>query len=802
METPATTSRPTDVPVRLLLAATAVAALVVLVVPGLRSSVAVGACWASVALVLVGVLRHRPRPSRAWLLLAVVLALWAAATTISQVRGETSPAGVVLVGAGQLGAVLLALALVPRSGRRRARRGSAAGPRPGSGAHPSGGRERVLDGVVITTVLTLVTAQVVAVATSSTVSATTVVVPVVDVAVLGLLVSSLASHRLQEPSAVLAMTAALLTVAFDLLVAVGGARLAAPSDPLLVVGSVAVLLFGAAALHPTMAGTFSAETLARRRAPSAALLGLLPLVAVPLALWWVADLTSVRGLPAPVLLAGASAVAGLCLVRASGALRSSEHLADHDPLTDLVNRRGLARAVDEVPPPGGWALLLVDVDEFKQVNDTHGHALGDQLLLQVRDRLLAAAGPGATVARLGGDEFVVLVADDRVRRVADEVLRSLRSPVSVGALELRTSASIGVAPADPAADLAELVTRADIAMYAAKAAGRDAVAVFAARMREEVAHRYGLTGELQRLLGQEAAGRDGRLEVHYQPLVDLRSGSVVGAEALVRWAHPRHGLMAPDGFLDLVAANRWDAALDAAVLRQVVHQLAGWRDAGLDPVPISVNLTCASLLDPHLDDRVLAVLAERAIPPSWLHLEITEHEELPLDGPAGDTLRRLRSAGATVHLDDYGTGYTSLSYLSRFPVEVLKLDRSVVDSIAAGEQAQLVAGIGAMAATLGLDLLAEGVETAEQREVLLAIGVRYGQGYLFSRPLAADDYAEQVLARPGGALGGPAPGRPPHEDEPSPAAIPHQLAPRPRCSVEDAHRPVDAAVRRRPPGRP
>jgi len=793
--TSATTRHPTVLAVRLVLAATAALVLVLLLVPDLRSPGTLAAVWVSVGLVLHGVLRHRPRPARHWLALALLLALWAMAVTIVQLRGSVPTTAVVLVGAGQVCAVLLVASLVHHPGRpavpgdgtaerrRRLRRG----------ARRERGREGILDGVVIATVLALGTAQVVAVATSSTVSGTTVAVPVVDVAVLGLLLHFFVSHRLLWTSNLLNLLASVVTVVYDLLAAVQGERLPLPGDPLQVLGATGMLLFGAAALHPSMTEAFSAATLARRRAPSAALLGLLPLVAVPLALWWVADLTSVPGLPTPVLLGGASAVAGLCLLRASGALRSSEHLADHDPLTDLVNRRGLDHAFVDAPPPGGWALLLVDVDEFKQVNDTHGHALGDELLLQVRDRLLAAAGPRSTVARLGGDEFVVLTAHDRVRHVAGEVLRSLRAPVALGALELRTSASIGVADADPSADLAELVTRADIAMYAAKASGRDAVAVFAARMREEVAHRYGLTGELQRLLGRDAVGRDGRLDVHYQPLVDLRSGRVVGAEALVRWAHPRHGLLAPSGFLDLVTANGLDADLDAAVLRQVLHHLAAWRDAGLVPLPVSVNLTCASLRDPHLDERVLGLLAASAVPPAWLHLEITEHEELPPDGPAGRTLRRLRDEGIGVHLDDYGTGYTSLSYLNRFPVEVLKLDRSVVDAIATGEQAQLVAGIGAMAATLGLDLLAEGVETTEQRDLLLEIGVRYGQGYLFSRPLTADAYAVSVLSA-SDAAADTAP-EAPHE------APPGGFAPRPRRPAEDVVSPGAAAVRRPPPAR-
>lgn len=594
-------------------------------------------------------------------------------------------------------------------------------------------------------VLGLVTAQVIAAAATGARSATTVVVPVVDVAILGLLLRFVASRRLLSPANYLTVTAAVATVGYDLSSAVQGDRLALPGTSAQVLGVVCVLLFGAAAQHPSMATAFAPTTLTRRRAPSAALLGLLPLVAVPLALWWVSATSAVPGLPTPVLLAAASAVAGLCLVRAAAALRTSEHLADHDPLTGLVNRRGLAGAYAAGTPEGGWALLLVDVDDFKQVNDTHGHAVGDELLRRLRDRLLAATAPTDVVARLGGDEFVVLTTADRARPVADAVLRSLREPVPLDVLEVRTSASIGLAGPDPDADLDEIVTRADIAMYATKAGGRDGLTTFEPRMRADVAHRYGLTGDLRRLLGTQTAGREGHLDVHYQPLVDLATGRPVGAEALVRWQHPRHGLLGPARFLDLVSAAGMDADLDAAILTGVVQQLARWRDQGLTLLPVSVNLTCASLLDPHLDQRVLGLLAAHAVPAHLLHVEITEHEELPTDGPAEHTLRRLADAGVAVHLDDYGIGYTSLSYLKRFPVTVLKLDRSVVEAITTGDQTQLVTGIRAMADTLGLDLLAEGVETLEQYDRLRDIGVCYGQGYLFSKPLPADDYATRVL---------------------------------------------------------
>nr|WP_269327762.1 EAL domain-containing protein [Kineosporia mesophila] len=492
-----------------------------------------------------------------------------------------------------------------------------------------------------------------------------------------------------------------------------------------------------------MTWAFGAETFARRRRPSTALLGLLPLVLVPPAVGWVAEVGGARSLPAWSVPAAGAVIAGLCLLRGSDALRSSEHLAEHDPLTDLANRRGLARAFDEAPTAAGFSLLLIDVDEFKQVNDTHGHDIGDALLLRLRDRLLLATGPEGLAARLGGDEFVVLTRTDQAAAVAERFLHTLQDPFVVGGLVLRTGASVGIADAQAGTTLADLLTHADVAMYAAKAAGGMQALAFQTDMRIEVARRFTLTSQIRQLLGNENPDV-GRLEICYQPLVDLRSGEVVGAEALVRWLHPEMGLLAPDAFLGLVSSNRLDAELDSAVLRDVLTQMARWRDQGLRVLPISVNLTRDSLDDPRLADQVLAALSSLELPASLLHLEITEHHQLSADTPAERTLQVLDAAGVQIYLDDYGTGYTSLEYLHRFPIRMLKLDRSVVTSLDGG-QVQLVAAVNAMAVTLDLEILAEGIETQEQREQLLALGIRYGQGYLFSHPLPVADFAKSVL---------------------------------------------------------
>jgi len=696
---------------------------VLLAVPSWRSPAVVVASALGVLLVVVGVRLHRPTGA-AWPLVGAMLALWGLGSVLVQVRGHLDGTSVAAVWAGQA----VAAAIVALVARGRAK----------TPAEASGSR---LDAVVITTVLLLVGAQLVAVARAGRGDLASAVVASVDVTLLGMLLRFAVSTRLVSASVRLAFSAAFVTIAYDLSSALQGRRLALPGEPAQVLGVLCVVLEGLAALHPSMAETFTAAAFGRRRPPSTALLGLLPLVLVPAGLYWSAQASGVRGLPGWTVPAAGAFIAGLCLLRAAAALRSSEHLAAHDPLTDLANRRGLDAAFRR-DAPGPRSLLLIDVDEFKQVNDTHGHDVGDALLLHVRDRLVTAAA-GGLVARLGGDEFVVLTPTAEAEGVAQRLLASLRVPVEVDELTLRTSASLGLAHAAPGSSLAELLTQADVAMYAAKAAGGDDVVEFHPEMRLAVARRYTLSGELRQLLGSEDPGV-GRLEVHYQPLVELATGETVGAEALVRWRHPRHGLLAPDAFLALVAGNGLDAQLDSAVLREVVDQLARWRDQGRRVLPVSVNLTLDSLHDPDLTARVLAALERHRVPTGLLHLEITEHQQLPAVSPADRSLADLRLAGVDVHLDDYGTGYTSLDYLHRFPVQVLKLDRSVVASVCE-TNAHVIAGVCAMATALGIRVLAEGVETPGQRDALAALGVHYGQGYLFARPLPAADFADAVL---------------------------------------------------------
>ncbi|MEZ0494058.1 putative bifunctional diguanylate cyclase/phosphodiesterase [Kineococcus sp. TBRC 1896] len=725
--------------------------LTALVVPGLRSPLMLVAVWTAPVLVLAGRYRHDPG-TRVWSAVAAMLTCWAAGFTAGQVLGRHHVAVVVCMALGQaLGAFVVGHVVVLSVRHQGSAR--AAG---------SGGS---LDAVIVVTVGVTVAAQL---ATLGVMTPYFVVVASVDIAVAGVVVKFALSRSGLGPASYLALAGGLSSLVYDLSTALENSRLAQPGSAVGLLGTIAVLAPACAAVHPRVRAVFDPVTFTRRRPDSTALLGLLPLVLLPAGLTVVVSASTgtragVGTLPPWVVPAAGALVAALCLVRAARALRVTERLAGRDPLTDLANRRGLSHAHERWAGPVG--LLLFDLDGFKHVNDSHGHDVGDLILLAVRDRALTAVAGRGLLARLGGDEFVVLAAPEHLRDVAADVLAALGPPVRLPSVQTRVGASIGLVTADVTPDvttdpvpLAELLTRADIAMYAAKAAGGDRVVAFTPRMRDAVSARYALGHDVRELL--DGAPGAGRLDVHLQPVVDLPTGRVVSAEALVRWQHPSRGLLTPDAFLDVVTDLGLDTRLDLAVLRTTVGHLRRWRDEGRPVLPVSVNLTGASLDAPDLATTVLAVLADAGVPASSLRLEITEQEEVAVSGPAAASLATLAEAGVVVLLDDYGTGFTSLDYLSRFPVRVLKLDRSLTGgprpgspspSAVAGPRAarpvEIVRAVTAMAAHLGLDVVAEGVETEAQRAQLVAAGVGQGQGYLFSRPLPAADFARAHLPR-------------------------------------------------------
>jgi diguanylate cyclase (GGDEF)-like protein len=389
--------------------------------------------------------------------------------------------------------------------------------------------------------------------------------------------------------------------------------------------------------------------------------------------------------------------------------------------------------------------MFCDLDRFKAVNDSLGHAAGDELLRAVGRRLGEAVRAADTAARVGGDEFAVLLEDlddpGHPERVARRIVETLGRPIEVAGRELRPGVSVGVAVG--LEDAAELVRRADVAMYRAKNERRGGVAAYEPGMHEAAVDRLALEADLA-----GAVERD-ELEVHYQPIVTLGDGAIVGFEALVRWRHPERGLIAPGVFVPIAEETGHIRAIGRLVLRRACARAAAWRvafpDAGLDT--ITVNLSGRELADPGLPAAVAAALADAGLPPACLVLEITETALMHATDATIGRLARLKDLGVRLAIDDFGTGYSSLRSLRRFPVDVLKLAKPFVDAMV-GDDAEtaLVCAILDLGANLGLGVVAEGIEQPEQAALLAAIGCPLGQGFHFARALSADA-ATALLAK-------------------------------------------------------
>ena len=428
--------------------------------------------------------------------------------------------------------------------------------------------------------------------------------------------------------------------------------------------------------------------------------------------------------------------------------RRLRHVADHDMLTDLPNRAAFeeksARMVRSARAAGAeLALLFVDLDGFKQVNDTYGHAAGDHVLRIIGSRIRNSLREGDLVGRVGGDEFNVLIgsapADGQVSDLARTVLRVVSEPVTYEGHELSLSASIGISffPRD-ASDFDGLVACADVAMYEAKRRGRNNVQVFstgtsaAARTRQHVAN------GLRQAIDQQ------QFQLCYLPQVELATGRVVGFEALLRWHHPELGWTAPPAFIPLAEEIGLSDALSDWVLRTACAQGAAWRSRGLGDIPISVNLSPRSFWDRELSGRIKGTLEETGWPASLLCLEITEAALMAGDDPQEAT-DRIRALGVRLALDDFGVGYSSLGNLRRLSLDVLKFDRSFTSGIPTdADDVALIRTILALTRGLDVTVVAEGIESAAQRDALLAEGCRYGQGYLFGWP-AAPEACEGIL---------------------------------------------------------
>jgi predicted signal transduction protein with EAL and GGDEF domain len=453
-------------------------------------------------------------------------------------------------------------------------------------------------------------------------------------------------------------------------------------------------------------------------------------------------------------------------------LASLHGAATTDRLTGLANRpmlferleEALARRRDTGMP---LAVLFLDLDDFKAINDAHGHDCGDEALIAVAAQLRRAVRCGArerpdlvpapgsrprdTIARLGGDEFVVLLeelADGAAAvDVADRILGEIRAPLLIGGHRLFLDTSIGIAESGAGDDRSpeELLGDADTAMYEAKRAGRHRHQVFEPHMRERAVARTELTHALR------TAVAAGELRVVYQPQVDLRSGRMTGVEALVRWEHPQHGLIGPDRFIPLAERSGLIGDVDDWVLREACAQLRRWDDMGLAPLVMAVNVSSRRLEAGDLAVTVADVLRETGVEPRRLEVEITESVAVDQDSAGVAAIGRLRELGVSVAIDDFGMGHSALSRLQTFPVDRLKIDRSFVDPLVdEAARGSLVDAMIAMGASLGVRVVAEGVETAVQLRALRALGCPTAQGYLFSRPVAAG--AIERIAREGGVL--------------------------------------------------
>lgn len=429
-----------------------------------------------------------------------------------------------------------------------------------------------------------------------------------------------------------------------------------------------------------------------------------------------------------------------------------ERLAFYDILTGVPNRYLLRDRVEQAVRSANraqqqFALIFMDVDHFKEINDLHGHDVGDVVLVEVAHRLQAALREQDTVSRQGGDEFVLLLPDlDQVgvQQCVAKVLTALAPSLAVGDTKLRFTASLGVAmfPEDGRA-YTELMKNADTAMYQAKAAGRNGVAFFSATMAAQAERRGAIDA------GLRVALEHGELSVVYQPKVDLASGRPVGVEALLRWRSAKLGPVSPDEFIPIAEETGLIVPIGNWVLAQALAQMVAWQQQGLGPMVVSVNVSSAQFWKQDFPLVVAELLRDTGVAPADLELELTERLALRNPDQGVVIMRSLKAIGVVLSMDDFGTGYSSLSYLSRLPVDVLKVDQSFVRDLGRDPADEIIVrAIVQLARTLGLHTVAEGVETEAQVKFLLECGCHAGQGYLFARPMPPDDLVPWLLQRP------------------------------------------------------
>lgn len=426
-----------------------------------------------------------------------------------------------------------------------------------------------------------------------------------------------------------------------------------------------------------------------------------------------------------------------------------EYRATYDMLTGLANRNLMRDRLRQSMfyaerSERTVAVVMLDLDRFKTINDSLGHSQGDTLLKLVAERLLECVREGDTVCRLGGDEFCLILSelaeDDDVALMANRVQQKLSEPFSLSERELLVTASMGISvfPRD-GDDPEALIRQADIAMFRAKDEGRGRISLYAPEMNARVLELLDLEAEMRQGI------KDEEFTLHYQPKVSLTTGQIEGAEALVRWQNPRRGFISPGQFIPLAEDTGLIVPLGEWIFREACRQARSWIDAGLPPLCLSVNISARHFREPDLCQTIADIIAETGVPPEYMELELTESMLMSDPEDAAETMSQVKKLGLSLSLDDFGTGFSSLNYLRRFPVDVLKIDRSfVVDAEKDESGATMIASIVAIAHGLGMTAIAEGVETVEQLQLLSRCDCDAIQGYYFSKPLPGTDFIRIV----------------------------------------------------------
>ncbi|WP_338584129.1 phosphodiesterase DibA [Pseudomonas sp. MAG733B] len=440
------------------------------------------------------------------------------------------------------------------------------------------------------------------------------------------------------------------------------------------------------------------------------------------------------------------------------AIKNSEqelmHLAHHDPLTDLPNRLLFTDRTEQALASAqihkrGCALLMIDLDHFKMINDSLGHTIGDQLLKAVAERLKAMFGPGITLARLGGDEFAVLAEScpqlGQAAALAQRIIEGLKEPFQIDGHQLFINTSIGISlfPGD-ALSAEQLLRNADSALFKAKSAGRNGYALYTEELTAHAQQRVEIAFELRRALDQQ------ELRVYYQPVHDLQTRRLIGVEALVRWEHPLRGLVSPAEFIPVAERTGLIAEIDAWVMQQACRQMCHWQETGVVLSFVAVNVSSRLFARRELYQQVAQVLCETGLDPACLELEVTESAVMEDPEVALEQMHRLRELGVRLAIDDFGTGYSSLLRLKRLPVQKLKIDQGFVAGLPWDEDDAAIARvIIALAQSMGMQVHAEGIEQIEQAAFLLEHGCHLGQGYWFGRPVPAGqlDWAHAPVIR-------------------------------------------------------